>query len=66
MSVDLEVDESISINGGLIVITLRKKTGRRARIVIEAEQEVIIQQPSELRHHTPADMVAKKGVMDYI
>lgn len=43
MTVDLEVGCGIVVDGGLLSITLLQKSGRRARVLIEAPRAVRIE-----------------------
>lgn len=46
LKVDLRVGETLTFNGGQIVVTLLEKSGQRARISVEADDSVLIQPPS--------------------
>lgn len=43
--VDLKVGQSMTIDGGRIVITLEAKSGQRAQLRIEADKKVQVQVP---------------------
>lgn len=40
---DLRVGESIYIDGGRVVVRLEEKSGQRARLVLKAEDDVLIE-----------------------
>ncbi len=46
LKVDLRVGETLTFNGGQIVVTLLEKSGQRARVSVEADDSVLIQPPS--------------------
>ena len=54
LKVDLRVGETLTFNGGQIVVTLLEKSGQRARISVEADDSVLIQPPSRETHGTPS------------
>lgn len=43
LNIELRVDESVSIDNGRVVVTLKEKSGRRARLNFSAEGDVPIQ-----------------------
>lgn len=43
LTVEIRVGESVSIDSGRVVITLREKSGQRARVSFSAEAEVSIE-----------------------
>lgn len=49
---DLKRDESVLIDDGRVVITLREKSGQRARLEIKAEKSI------KIRHGTGKSIVA--------
>jgi hypothetical protein len=44
---DLKIGQSLSIDGGRVVVTLEEKSGQRAKLKFVAEDEVQIQRPQE-------------------
>lgn len=42
LSIDLKQGESVSIDGGRVVVTLEDKSGKRARLTFEADKSVAI------------------------
>lgn len=47
LKVDLRVGETLSFDGGKIVVTLLEKSGQRARVSVEADESVSIQVPEK-------------------
>lgn len=45
LKIDLRVGESVRLDGGRINVTLLEKSGQRARLDIEADKSVSIEQP---------------------
>lgn len=58
LKLDLRVGESVSFDGGRIIVTLLDKSGQRARLDIKAEEGVKIKTPKTLM----AAEQAKKGL----
>ncbi len=56
LNIELRVDESVSIDNGRVVVTLKEKSGKRARLNFSADAEVPIQ-----KQHVPsvADQVRR-------
>ena len=58
LKLDMRVGESVSFDGGRIVVTLLDKSGQRARLDIKADDGVSIKTPKSM---LAADQ-AKKGL----
>ncbi len=59
LSFDLKVGDALSIDKGRVVVTLREKSGRAARVSVETEKSVQIE---KIRSMTPAFVAARQGV----
>lgn len=52
LSMDIKVGESVSIDGGRVLLTLEAKSGQRARITFQHESDV------DVRRKAPASAAA--------
>lgn len=64
MSVEIRVGESLRLEGaGLSVVTLEHKSGQRARLRIEANEDIRIEPPNKHDNSTIAGYLAKQNDM---
>lgn len=50
LTVELRVGESVAIDGGRIIATLEHKSGQRARLAFEAEEQTRIERVTDKRN----------------
>lgn len=60
VSFDLRVGDALSIDSGRIVMTLKEKSGRSAKVSIDADKAVPVQ---KIRGMVPAAVPAANGVV---
>jgi sRNA-binding carbon storage regulator CsrA len=59
LSLDLRVGDAVSIDSGRITITLREKSGSRARVSVEAPRDMKVTKVTGI---TPPYVVARRGL----
>ena len=59
LSFDLKVGDAVSIDGGKVMVTLREKSGRTARVSVETDKKVPVE---KIQGATPAFVPARQGI----
>jgi hypothetical protein len=60
VSYDLRVGDALSLDGGRIVITLKEKSGRAAKVNVDADATVTV---AKIKSAAPAAVQAQMGVI---
>lgn len=59
LSMDVLVGQSVSIDGGRVVLTVEAKSGQRARIAFSIDPDVVL---AKLEQGPPAASAAREGI----
>ena len=59
LSFDLKVGDALSIDSGRIVVTLREKSGRTAKVSVESDQSVAV---NKVKSVASAIVPARQGI----
>lgn len=59
LSFDLKVGDALRIDGGRILLTLREKSGKTARVSVDADKSIAVE---KVKGMTPAFVPARAGI----
>ena len=62
LNLDLHVGESVSIDDGRVTVTLKDKSGKRARLEFEADRSVSIKKVNTAGTHIAAGGLSKPAM----
>lgn len=62
LHIDLQVGQSVSIDDGRVTVTLRDKSGKRARLEFEADRSVSIKKVDSAGTHIAAGGLSKPAL----